>query len=147
MGLVCKPDVKSYWSTNPILETPFFKKMMTCNRFLALLSFFHLVNNENQPTRNDPNRDKLFKTRRLMDHLNTRFPAVYYPEQQLAVDESMMPFRGRVEFRQYLPSKPIRYGLKLYLCCCESSSGYVLLMKFYTGANTTGPEEAMENRW
>ena len=139
MGLINKPNIQAYWSTNPILETPFFQKTMPRNRFLALLAFMHLVNNDNQPARADPNRDKLFKIRPLVDHLNTRFASVYYPEQQLAVDESMMPFRGRVEFRLYLPSKPIRYGMKLYLCC-ESSSGYVLHMKFYTGANTTGPE-------
>ena len=63
---------------------------------------------------------------------------MYYPEQQLAADESMMPFCGCVEFRQYLPSKPIKYGMKLYLC--ESTSGYVFHMKLFTGANTKGPE-------
>ncbi|KAK3725586.1 hypothetical protein RRG08_043004 [Elysia crispata] len=50
----------------------------------------------------------------------------------------MMPFCGCVEFRQYLPSKPIKYGMKLYLC--ESTSGYVFHMKLFTGANTKGPE-------
>ncbi|GFO15223.1 PiggyBac transposase uribo1 [Plakobranchus ocellatus] len=104
--------------------------------------FYHLQlfksSGPNNPTRNDPNRDKFFKIRPPVDHLNTRFPAVNYFEQQLLIDESMMLFRGLVEFHQNLLSKPIRYGLKLYLCC-ESSSGYVLLMKFYTGANTTGP--------
>ncbi|GFO48271.1 PiggyBac transposable element-derived protein 4-like [Plakobranchus ocellatus] len=89
-------------------------------------------------TKGSPQYDTLFKIRPLYDHLNTRFPQVYYPEQQIAVDESMlMPFHGRVEFRQYLPSKPIKYGLYF---CCESSSGYVLKMLFYTGKDTTEPE-------
>ena len=71
--------------------------------------------------------------------MNTRFPDVCYPEQQLVVDKSMMPFRRRLEFRQYLLSKPIKYWMKLYLCS-ESTSGYVLHLNFYMGANTMGPE-------
>ncbi|GFS25256.1 PiggyBac transposable element-derived protein 4-like [Elysia marginata] len=139
MGLVYKPNIKWNWSTNPIIETPIFQKVMPQNRFLALLSFFHLADNAHQPERHSANYDKLYKIRPFFDHLNARFPAIYYPQQQLAFDESMMPFRGRIEFHQYLPSKPIKYGMKLYMCC-ESTSGYVLSMKFYTGANTTGPE-------
>ena len=57
---------------------------------------------------------------------------VYYPAQQLSVDESIMPCRRRGSFRQFIPSKPVPYGMKLY-CCCESSSGYICSMKQDTG--------------
>ena len=32
----------------------------------------------------------------------------------MCVDEQLVPFRGRCSFLQYLPSKPDRYGLKIY---------------------------------
>ncbi|XP_035824274.1 piggyBac transposable element-derived protein 4-like [Aplysia californica] len=35
--------------------------------------------------------------------------------------------------------------MKLYFCC-ESLSGYVLKIKFYSGANTTGPERGHEEQ-
>ena len=44
----------------------------------------------------------------------------------------MVPWRGRVSFRIFIPSKPIRYGMKLYMCC-ESESSYVSGMELYTG--------------
>ena len=126
MGLINKPNIQAIWSTNPIVESPFFQKTMPRNRFLALLAFLHLVNNDNQPARADPNRDKLFKITPLVDHLNTRFTLVYYPEQQLAVDKSMMPFHNPGEIPPISAFKTIRYGMKLYLCC-KSSSGYTPL--------------------
>lgn len=57
---------------------------------------------------------------------------MYYPEEEIAVDESMMPWQGRVSFKQFIPSKPIRYGIKLYFCC-EAKCGYVCRLKVYAG--------------
>ena len=139
MGLVYKPDLKSYWSTNPILETPIFQHTVARNRFLALFALYHIAYNEEQFPRQDPNFDKLNKIMPFLDHFNKRFPEMYYPQQQLAVDKRMMSFCGRVEFCQHLPSKPIRYGMKLYMCC-QSTSGYILKNLIYQGANTTGLE-------
>jgi len=34
------------------------------------------------------------------------------PDEDLAVDE-MVPFRGRLGFRQYIPRKSHKYGIKL----------------------------------
>ena len=105
---------------------------MPRDRFLALLAFWHIADNTQMPARDSPEHDKMFKARTFFDHLCNKFQECYYPERNLAVDESMMPWRGRVSFRQFIPSKPIRYGMKLY-CCCESSSGYICSMKLYTG--------------
>lgn len=132
MGLVQKPEIKSYWSTNPILATPFFNDSMSRNRFESILMAFHLNDNSKNLPRQHPDHDKIFKIRPLFDTLQERFGQVVEPHQQLAVDESMMPWRGRVEFRMFIPSKPIRYGLKMYMCC-ESTTSYVTKMEIYTG--------------
>ncbi|GBP00162.1 hypothetical protein EVAR_71070_1, partial [Eumeta japonica] len=34
----------------------------------------------------------------------------YLPGENLTIDEQFVPFRGRVSFKQYLPSKPDKYG-------------------------------------
>ena len=48
----------------------------------------------------------------------------------LAVDE-IVPFRGRVIFRHYLPKKHDRFGIMLYrFCDCK---GYVYNMTLYLG--------------
>lgn len=40
MGIVKKPSVDMYWTKNEMLETPYFKKVMTYDRFRQLLSLF-----------------------------------------------------------------------------------------------------------
>lgn len=43
---------------------------------------------------------------------------VYTPEKQLAVDESLMMWKDRLLFRQYIPMKRARFGIKFF-CLCE----------------------------
>ena len=35
----------------------------------------------------------------------------------VTIHEQLIPFRGRCGFRQYIPSKPDKYGMKLFLLC------------------------------
>ena len=48
-GLTRKPDLESYWSTDPTISTPFFGSKMAKDRFMAILSNLHLVDNDNHP--------------------------------------------------------------------------------------------------
>lgn len=41
------------------------------------------------------------------------------PDEYIVIDKSMMPFKGRISFRQYNPSKVHKYGLKIYKLCTE----------------------------
>ncbi|KAM3936742.1 piggyBac transposable element-derived protein 4-like [Leptodactylus fuscus] len=59
----------------------------------------------------------------------------YIPDQNIAIDESLISFKGRLKFRQYLPSKRARYGIKMYKLC-ESSSGYTYKFRVYEGRDT-----------
>ena len=57
---------------------------------------------------------------------------MYTPEQQLAIDETLIMFKGKVHFRQFIPIKPGRSGIKAFTLA-ESTSGNVLNSKVYTG--------------
>ena len=39
---------------------------------------------------------------------------IYTPSEHLTTDEMLVEFHGRVSFRQYIPLKPGRFGLKLF---------------------------------
>lgn len=54
---------------------------------------------------------------------------------QVAIDETMIPYRGRLGFRQYIPNKRHKYGLKLYKLCIEG--GYTWNLILYAGKDTT----------
>ncbi|XP_018400066.1 PREDICTED: piggyBac transposable element-derived protein 4-like [Cyphomyrmex costatus] len=57
------------------------------------------------------------------------------PGQNVCIDESLMLWKGRLVFKQFLPLKRHRFGIKLFeLVDCET--GFILNFVIYTGANT-----------
>ena len=44
----------------------------------------------------------------------------------------MIAYKGRVRFKQYVPSKPTKWGIKAFELC-DSLSGYCLDFDIYTG--------------
>ncbi|XP_068728265.1 piggyBac transposable element-derived protein 4-like [Montipora capricornis] len=132
MGIVNKPNILSYWSTDPILSTPFFGATMSRTRFLQILRYLHFVDNSQAPEPDSPNYNKLYKIQPLLDLIIPRFRGVYKPERELAVDETLIKFKGKIHFRQFIPIKPGRFGIKAFTLA-ESTSGYVLGSKVYTG--------------
>uniref|UniRef100_A0A8C4T5A9 RRM domain-containing protein n=1 Tax=Erpetoichthys calabaricus TaxID=27687 RepID=A0A8C4T5A9_ERPCA len=131
MGIIRKLDIEMYWSTDPMYATPIFAAVMTRNRFSLLLKFFHLNDNRNEPDKKDPNRDRLFKLHPLIDHLFEAFQLPYMTGPSVAVDESLLLWKGRLQFRQYLPLKRARFGIKMF--CLAENSGYIYRFRVYTG--------------
>ena len=132
MGIINKPNILSYWSTDLILSTPFFGATVSRTRFLQILRYLHFVDNSLAPEPHSPNFNKLYKIQPLLDLIIPRFRAVYKPERQLAVDETLIKFKGKIHFRQFIPIKPGRFGIKAFTLA-ESTSGYVVGSKIYTG--------------
>ncbi|GBP91137.1 PiggyBac transposable element-derived protein 4 [Eumeta japonica] len=62
---------------------------------------------------------------------------LYYPEADLSIDESMVLWRGRLVFRQYIKNKKHKYGVKLYELC--ESSGIVMKIRVYKGKSERPP--------
>ena len=115
------------------MQTPFFPSTMSRDRFLQIMRYLHFTDNQEEVTdKNSPDYDKLFKIRKLLDLLLPRLSEVYNPERNLAVDETLVKFKGKIYFRQFIPIKPGRFGIKCFTLA-ESSSGYVLVSKIYTG--------------
>jgi len=59
---------------------------------------------------------------------------VYKQSGTVAVDESMIAFKGRNSLKQYMPLKPIKRGYKVWNLA-DSSTGYVLSFDVYAGKN------------
>ena len=58
--------------------------------------------------------DKLAPFRDFWIMFQAQLPKFYIPGTDLCVDERLVPFRGRVGFRQYIPSEPAKYGMKIW---------------------------------
>ena len=88
-GIIQKPEIGQYWSTNPIIRTPFFNEVMARNRFQSILEFLHFNDNSGyQP--NDPQRDCLYKIRPVVEDLVNKFKTVYKPEKHVSIDEELL---------------------------------------------------------
>ena len=60
------------------------------------------------------------------------FQKAYNPSRELSVDESMIGFKGRLSFIQYLPKKPTKWGMKAFVLA-DSKNRYTYNWRLYTG--------------
>ena len=58
----------------------------------------------------------------------------FTPDQNVTIDEMMIPFRGRCSFKMYLPAKPCKYGLKIF-ALVDLDSKYFYNGEIYQGNN------------
>ena len=63
------------------------------------------------------------------------FQKTYTPSRDISVDESLMAYKGRLSWVQYIASKRARFGVKFYTLC-ESETGYIWNSILYTGKGT-----------
>ena len=83
------------WSTDPYLEMKCFRKIMPRDKFLSILSFFHLVHNTTARPHDHPHYEKAFKSRPLINRLIPLWQNYFLPGKELSVDESMITFKGK----------------------------------------------------
>ena len=136
-GVKQMPRIHHYWSPDPRFGDPYISSIMPKTRFLKINQYLHLRDTTNTPARNDPNYDPLFKVRPLIDLLLPRFRAVYVPGKNISIDEAMIGFKGRLFFKQYMPAKPTKWGIKVWELC-EASTGYCANFEVYTGKSRDG---------
>ncbi|XP_067934983.1 piggyBac transposable element-derived protein 4-like [Watersipora subatra] len=132
MGVISKPKIEDYWALGDLDASPGFRSVMSRNRFQLLNTFIHFCDNEERIPRGQAGYDPLYKISPLITLLNPLARQSYIPHCQLSVDETMRRFKGRIFFRQYMPNKPIRWGIKVW-SLCECKTGYLLDYKVYTG--------------
>jgi len=132
MGLVKRPNLENYWSQKSTVLTPFFGKYMSRNTFQLLLSNLHIADNQTNPHKDDPRHDKLHKVRPMLDMMKRNFMHRYKPLRELSFDEACCPWKGRLSFKVYNPSKTHKAHIKFFQVC-EAASGYIYGFDIYTG--------------
>jgi hypothetical protein len=110
MGIVQVPDYKFLWSSNKYLGNAGVKEIMPVRRYEKINQYLHA----NGSGRANP-QDKLFKVRPLLDSVSDRCLTVYQPKKNQSIDEGMIAYKGRFSAKQYIPSKPIKWGIKVWM--------------------------------
>ena len=73
------------------------------------------------------------------------FPLYYQTNQHLSIDEMMIGTRCRISFLQYLPKKPIKWEIKVWVLS-EAKTGYVLSAQVYTGSENDVGRKSVAKR-
>ena len=126
MGIISLPSIRDYWSREPLLAHPWFGTVLSRNRFQQILRYFHMVDNSTAPDNTSPGYDKLWKIRPLIDHINQVSQANFTLGKNVSVDESMIGTKARISFLQYLPKKPTKWRVKVWVL----SDYYQLYLQF-----------------
>ena len=116
-GIKQLPSYRLYWSKNPLLGVIEVQKVMSRNRFNKLVQYLHVNDSTQSLPRDDPQHDKLFKIRPILDCVLGTCRSEYLPSKNISVDEAMVKFKGRLNMKQYMPMKPVKRGIKIWGGC------------------------------
>jgi hypothetical protein len=134
MGIKKFLCTRSYWSMNPLLHCPVISQLMTRDRFEQITQCLHVANApESARNKSSPAYDKLHKIRWMLDEVRERFKSMWALNQQITVDESMIMYKGAYcPIRQYMPCKPVRFGIKVW-ATADALSKYLWNFEVYCG--------------
>lgn len=132
-GVIQKPEVSSYWSTDPLYFHPFIhdKACLPRARFQQIISWLRCYDCLHFDA-----ADPLCKIRPFLEAVQRICKNCYLPTRDVAIDEALLLYKGRLHFKQYMPNKRAKFGIKLY-CLAESTTGYMwnFLVHSTAGAN------------
>ena len=141
MGIVRLPALDAYWKVDPFQHFPPItgRTSRQCSRDIS--RYLHFVDNTLLATCGQPGYDKLGKVRPIIDHCSNMFLDSYKPHCECAVNEAMICCECRMSLKQYMPLKPVKRGIKVWVRA-DSHNGYFSQFEVYQGreSNTLGWE-------
>ena len=132
MGISALPQYTLYWSNDEFIGNTGIKETMPLKVFEKLTEYLHVADRESEPPRGSDEFDRLFKIRPVLNVIAKNFAQYYKPSRDQAIDEGMIAFTGHLSYVQYMPAKPIKHGIKLWLRC-DSNSAYLHQFDVYLG--------------
>lgn len=109
MGVIQKPTIHSYWSTEPMMCTKYFSQCMSRDRYESILKYLRF----SDPYEVDP-KVKNTRIRMFFEQIHMIISS-YSPAQNLSLDECLVLYKaGRLMFKIFIRSKRVRFGMKLF---------------------------------
>ncbi|XP_069612129.1 piggyBac transposable element-derived protein 4-like isoform X3 [Ranitomeya imitator] len=122
-------STKSLWNSET--GRHIFRATMSLERFHEISRVLRFDKTDRSERRST---DKLAPIRDLWSKWVEILPKCYNTVENFTVDEQLVSFRGRCPFRQYIPSKPAKYGIKIWTLC-DSKTSYAANVQVYIGKN------------
>ncbi|EWS73134.1 PiggyBac-like protein (macronuclear) [Tetrahymena thermophila SB210] len=119
MGIQRLPSFSDYFSSDPLLSGG-LNRILGRENYQLLTRYLHISDNQSRMVHVDDHT----KFKQFQSILNRNYQQFYVPSNYLAIDEGIIPFKGKTKFKVYCPQKPVKFGIKEYLFC--DYSGYTL---------------------
>lgn len=134
-------NVSDLWTTDGTAPE-IFRMVMSYKRFYLLLRALRF---DDEATRQNRRAlDKIAPIRNIFDGFVERCLQNYSVSEYVTLDEMLESFRGRCSFRQYMPKKPAKYGLKMF-ALVDAKMMYTCNLEIYCGNQPEGPF-SLDNR-
>ncbi|KFM59493.1 PiggyBac transposable element-derived protein 4, partial [Stegodyphus mimosarum] len=128
-------NVRDLWATDGTgLEI--FHKTMSYKRFLFLSRCLRFDDIGTRVIRKQS--DKLAPIREFFEDFVNNCQKYYTVGEFITIDEKLEAFRGRCSFRQYIPNKPAKYGIKVF-ALVDARTFYTWNLEIYPGLQPQGP--------
>lgn len=131
MTYIKYPAYRMYWSSIAGLGLGIIANTMALKRYEEIKRYLHFINNDEIQNNN---KDSFVKVRPFLNILAETFSSAATPSQYLAIDEMIIPFKGRNRSKQYIKSKPKKWGFKVWVRA--SADGYVGTFEMYQSSNS-----------
>lgn len=131
MTYIKYPSYRMYWSSNQGLRLDIIADSMPLKKYEEIKRFLHFTNNHDIP---QDNNDSFIKIRPLLDTFAETFANACTPTEFMAIDEMIIPFKGRSKCKQYIQSKPHKWGFKVWVRA--AADGYVSKFEMYQSRKT-----------
>ncbi|KAG8226269.1 hypothetical protein J437_LFUL004826 [Ladona fulva] len=131
------PSERDYWSDQEDLGVPLVRDAMSRNTSLEKISVIHFQNNAKVK---DNKNDRSFKIRPLIDMVNANFRKWKILHKNLSVDGMIIRYYGHHPLKQFIRSKPIRFGYNLWALSGEN--GYCYNFSLYCGKESENIKNA-----
>jgi hypothetical protein len=113
-------NLNLFINLNNLVEVWISNNALNKNTFMSLRSNLHFVEISKIPK---DNKDVFFRLRPLINHIKSVCNS-FLIEENVSVDEQMIPFRGRSSVKQYFKNKPTSWGFKNFMLCGKSGQVY-----------------------
>lgn len=128
-------NAEDLWKTDGT-SVELYRLTMSLFRFKFLLRHIRFDDKSTRDARKQI--DKLAPIRDLFEEFVSKCKEIYSISEYATIDEKLEAFRGRCGFKQYIPSKPNRYGIKIF-ALADSKTYYCSNLEVYVGTQPEGP--------
>lgn len=106
-----------------------FKETMSRDKFKQIRRVLRFERNK---IRWCEKEDEFCPIRYIFEQFTCNCMICYQPERKLTIDERLLPLKNRCSLIQFIPSKPDKYGIKLWLLV-DATTKYVYNQRPYLG--------------